>query len=102
MNCPKCDSQVRLKMTGAVCDNYPCTWFTKESIEDEDRLEEFREKSLLSIAKALEGKRNSYDMGNQEKAYWTADDCRTMVKMATIESHIELAMSIFYRYSHQL
>lgn len=30
MQCPECGKQVRMKMTGAVCDNYPCTWSTHD------------------------------------------------------------------------
>ena len=42
MNCPKCKNILRHKMTGAVCDNYPCNYSTRDfkhqsqSIADDD------------------------------------------------------------------
>ena len=26
-NCPECGNKLRHKMSGRVCDNYPCTWY---------------------------------------------------------------------------
>ena len=26
-NCPRCGDQLRYKMSGRVCDNYPCTFY---------------------------------------------------------------------------
>ena len=30
MKCPKCNSSIRLKMTGAVCTNMKCNWYTHD------------------------------------------------------------------------
>ena len=30
MKCPKCNSWCRLKMTGAVCSNSTCGWYTHD------------------------------------------------------------------------
>ena len=32
MKCPKCNDTCRLKMTGAVCLNTKCNWFTHDRI----------------------------------------------------------------------
>tara|TARA_R110000868_G_scaffold246339_1_gene502963 strand:- start:353 stop:547 length:195 start_codon:yes stop_codon:yes gene_type:complete len=38
MKCPKCGDTTRKKMTGAVCDNYPCTWSTNDTSKFEIKL----------------------------------------------------------------
>ena len=38
MKCPECGDYTRKKMTGAVCDNHPCTWSTHDTSKFEIKL----------------------------------------------------------------
>ena len=46
--------------------------------------------------------KNPYDNGRKEEAYWTALDCRKMVKIATTEEQMNLAKKIYDRIKYLL
>ncbi len=63
MKCPKCNSPVRLKMTGAVCTKANCNWYThnvsklkiiNKEISEGNIARKFREAEIDAITQDYE------------------------------------------------
>ncbi len=67
---------------------------------ESDELKELKASSLKEINIAMQDKKNNYHADNQEKAYWTGHDCKTLVINATTQDQIEIIMKIFNRYRY--
>jgi len=76
--------------------------FMKDFTDDQEILNKRKEEAKQKILSFIKGKKNSYDRYNQEKAYWTMQDCLVLIEHAQNDVAINTAVKIYERFKHQL
>jgi hypothetical protein len=63
-------------------------------------LEEYKNKALKHLDQFKAD--NNFEMDIQEKACYTKQDCYSLIKLATNDTQVDLALNIFNRFKNYL